>query len=330
LKSTSKPEPLVSIIIPCYNSENTIKKTVESVLSQTYDKFECIIIDDGSADNSKREISKTLEDKRIKYYHQSNKGLSVTRNRGVDLSKGDYIYFLDSDDLIDSRALDNLLSFLNSDDIDIVVGKTAKTIGQNFEIDSYMDHKMKTNLIIDNSNKSLLTEVTINPVTGLAQNKLYSKSFITKNQIKFKEGIYHEDELWNFQTLFNCNNIVYSDKVTYYYNVESEGSIMSTYTFKHLKNYIAIIEYFYSQYLKSGNSEQSIHIANYMTRIKLVIAMYWQYQFKKGFRFKIAKRKIRKMLKRTQIKNYSFENLPKKLRNDYIKLNETFVHPNFN
>jgi glycosyltransferase involved in cell wall biosynthesis len=92
---------LVSIIIPLYNAENYLNETLYSVLSQTYSKWECIIIDDGSTDSSKAIVNKYCKrDKRFKYYYQENAGASSARNRGVDISTGEYIQYLDADDVM--------------------------------------------------------------------------------------------------------------------------------------------------------------------------------------------------------------------------------------
>lgn len=93
--------PLVSVIIPSYNSATYLPDTIMSVLNQSYANWECIIIDDGSQDNTREVVDLYLKsDHRIKYYHQSNRGLSASRNYGVSLAQGDYIQFLDSDDVI--------------------------------------------------------------------------------------------------------------------------------------------------------------------------------------------------------------------------------------
>lgn len=92
--------PLISIIIPTYNSAKYVEESIDSVLNQNYTNWECLVIDDGSTDNTKEIISGFLKDKRIRYHYQSNSGLSASRNYGLSLAKGDYIQFLDSDDVI--------------------------------------------------------------------------------------------------------------------------------------------------------------------------------------------------------------------------------------
>ena len=92
---------LVSIIIPVYNAEKYLMETLDSVLTQTYSSWECIIVDDGSTDTSKNiALDFCLDDKRFKYYYQTNSGPSVARNNGVEYTQGDHIQFLDADDVL--------------------------------------------------------------------------------------------------------------------------------------------------------------------------------------------------------------------------------------
>ena len=89
---------MISVIIPLYNKEHYIQSTIQSVLQQTYNDFEIIIIDDGSTDNSVKIVQSVFHDPRIRLYKQKNGGVSCARNRGIELAKGDYIDFLDADD----------------------------------------------------------------------------------------------------------------------------------------------------------------------------------------------------------------------------------------
>jgi glycosyltransferase involved in cell wall biosynthesis len=104
--------PRVSVIIPTYNRADLIGETVESVLNQTFDDFEIIIVDDGSIDSTKEVVHRF--DGPIKYLYQENHGISFTRNRGFEVSSGDYICFLDSDDVLKPRMLERQVSLLES------------------------------------------------------------------------------------------------------------------------------------------------------------------------------------------------------------------------
>jgi glycosyltransferase involved in cell wall biosynthesis len=104
---------LVSIIIPCYNYGWLLPETLDSLLAQTYTNWECLIIDDGSTDNS-RSVGETYasRDARFRYIHQSNKGMSAARNCGLDKARGEYIQLLDADDLLVPHKLERQVSFL--------------------------------------------------------------------------------------------------------------------------------------------------------------------------------------------------------------------------
>ena len=93
-------DPLVSIIVPSYNSSSYLPGCLASVLEQTYQNWECIIIDDGSVDETRAIVAPYLKDSRFTYFFQNNAGLSASRNKGIDLAKGDYIQMLDADDTI--------------------------------------------------------------------------------------------------------------------------------------------------------------------------------------------------------------------------------------
>ena len=102
---------LFSIIIPTYNREKFIVKTIQSVLSQTYTNFELIIVDDGSTDNTEKFV-RNVKDNRIKFFKKENKERGAARNYGTNKAKGDYITFLDSDDLLYSKYLEEANRFI--------------------------------------------------------------------------------------------------------------------------------------------------------------------------------------------------------------------------
>lgn len=113
-------KPAVSIIIPCYNSEKWIVDSLQSIYNQTYKNFEVIVIDDGSEDNTNKIVQEF--DSSIIYKYQKNKGPAAARNLGVKIAKGDYIAFLDSDDLWEKNKLEKQLSYLNKNkEVDLIL-----------------------------------------------------------------------------------------------------------------------------------------------------------------------------------------------------------------
>jgi len=104
---------LISVIVPCYNYGNFLPITLNSIRHQTYQNWECIIVNDGSTDNTEQVAKEfSFQDKRFKYFYQANKGLSAARNTGIKQSKGDYIQFLDADDLIEPKKLEEQILVL--------------------------------------------------------------------------------------------------------------------------------------------------------------------------------------------------------------------------
>ena len=150
--------PLISVIVPVYNVEDYLEKCVKSILSQTYPKFELILVDDGSKDSSGSICDKLASfDSRIVCIHKQNGGLSSARNTALDLCKGQYITFVDSDDLIASNALELMMDYAIKCQSDIVV--TSYII-------SFSD---------DNVTKFVVEEPTLNEIFVSKVGEVYEK-----------------------------------------------------------------------------------------------------------------------------------------------------------
>ena len=127
-------DSLISVIVPIYNSEKYLDNTIKSIINQTYKNLEIILVDDGSTDKS-YEICKKYQkkDNRIKLFHQKNKGVSFARNIGIENSNGEFLTFLDSDDLIDKKMYEKLFNaFDNNLDYVFCDYKTKKNILNNY------------------------------------------------------------------------------------------------------------------------------------------------------------------------------------------------------
>lgn len=206
---------MVSIIIPCYNAEKTIKRCLESVISQTYKNIEIVIINDGSIDKTDSIIKKYINDNRIKYYNRSNHGIGKTRNFGIKEATGEYITFLDSDDYLPNDAIDNLYKLAQKNKLDLVVS------------DYYVDNK---NIKSEKIKSFPITNVKNNPnlifdINLAPWNKLYKKELI--ENIKFEENLKYEDAPFVIESIIKAKKIGKLDKETYYYvvNPNSETTI---------------------------------------------------------------------------------------------------------
>lgn len=265
-------KPSISIIVPCFNGESFMKNTISSIKSQTFSQWECIIIDDGSKDKSKKIINDEIkDDNRFHFVSQENKGVSSTRNYGIKLAKGEYIFFLDSDDSIPQNALYDLFRVVEADNnIDIVIGQTLCSNGQELKPLNYLLNEWPKNEILHNVDDNLIKYMIEKTTPCIAQNRLYRLDFLKNHNLVFYNGIMHEDVLWYFETMFLAKNIFCSEKTTYYYNVNNNNSITKNIAQKNIYDYLVIIEQIYKKYyLKCNNSKTKDLIGIYIIFLKI-------------------------------------------------------------
>ena len=216
----------ISIIIPVYNVEKYLKRCIESVLNQTYHDFELILINDGSKDNSGYICDEYARcDERIKVVHQENKGVSVARNKGIELATGEYIMFIDSDDFIELNTLQILVQILDKEKYDLVVyGYIMEFIYNN-----YKKINISPNNKVYDDVKLYLKEFSYyrsNGIFGYVFNKLYNTKIIKENKILFSENIsFAEDVYFNFDILPFCNNIKVINNNLYHYMHQSYNTL---------------------------------------------------------------------------------------------------------
>lgn len=220
-------DDLISVIIPVYNVEQYLDRCINSILNQSYNKLEIILVNDGSTDNSKDICLKYQSiDKRIKVINQSNGGLSKARNAGINYSVGKYICFIDSDDFIHKDMINILYNNLIKTKSDISVCSFEKVYKEKEDLkvtSNYMEYYNPN--FYDNLFNDLKVE------TIIACNKLYKKSLF--NGLLYRENKFHEDEFIIHHILKKVNKIVY-DKNKLYYYFQRENSITNNYSIKNL------------------------------------------------------------------------------------------------
>jgi len=194
---------LISIIMPAYNVEPYISDAIKSILAQSYRLLELIIIDDGSTDASLSIAQYYANlDSRIKVISQKNKGLSSTRNTGLKISKGKYIYFFDSDDVLKNDTFSICINHINNLELDLI---TFSGIAFSTDINKTEDHLFfsKPNILTPLHGQDLLSElISINSYSSSACLYLFSRHLIESNDLLFDEGFIHEDE--GFTPLLYC------------------------------------------------------------------------------------------------------------------------------
>lgn len=211
--------PKVSVIVPVYNSEKYLRRCIDSILSQTFDDFELLLIDDGSTDLSGKICDDYFRlDNRIKVFHKLNEGISLTRQFGVDHAYGDYIQFVDSDDWIESNMLELMYNQAVQDSSDIV--------GCNFwEINKDGKKEIKTYY----TTKEHFLRDVISGYWGVVWKILVKKDLYKKNNICFPEKINGgEDYVVCVKLLTMADSVRCVDKPLYYYNRINPTSIIST------------------------------------------------------------------------------------------------------
>lgn len=230
-------ETKVSIIIPVYQVEEYLARCLESVLRQSYQNIEVILVDDGSKDKS-GEICDTYaaKDSRVKVIHKENGGLSDARNVGFQNSSGQIISFVDSDDWIHHNMIRNMLSIMESTCSDIVVCQSVKTDG--FQDQSKLSGEIKEMAQID-----ALTMLCRNQkIASHAWDKLYKRSVL--EDIPFPKGKYYEDVYVMHNIFKKAKKVTYVD-YAYYYYFQRENSIVSSRTYQ---SYLDLIEGFEKRY----------------------------------------------------------------------------------
>lgn len=212
--------PKISVIIPIYNKGNRLKTTIQSVLDQSYQDFELILINDGSTDHTEEiiEFYKAQYPSKISAYSQPNKGVSATRNFGITVSKGDYISFLDADDLYHHDFLQETMTQANEKGSDVILTKHHKHYLSSGKL---VPSKMKTN------SRDILKDFILGKIDANTDSWLIKKSLLHDNQICFNEALtFGEDMLFFIEVLTNAHNpcCVLKELTTYHIGVEDSLS----------------------------------------------------------------------------------------------------------
>ena len=218
---------LISVIIPVYNVEKYLSQCVESVIEQTYQNLEIILIDDGSTDNSGTICDKYLKfDKRIKVIHKDNGGVSSSRNKGMDAcSPGGYYLFVDSDDWLEKTMVEKLYKKAIETNADIVdCGYKLAYYNKNINVCRNNEIIYKNNVL----EKAYLDDY----ITCIVWKKLYKKEVFTN--VKFPIGKNHEDIFIFLATLQNCKIIVSLPNSLYYYRQRRSSIVNSQFNTKSL------------------------------------------------------------------------------------------------
>ncbi|WP_155838446.1 glycosyltransferase family 2 protein [Butyrivibrio proteoclasticus] len=222
---------LISIIVPSYNVEDYIDKCVDSICKQDYTNIEIILVDDGATDDTGKKCDEwASRDERVKVIHQENQGLSGARNTGIRASKGKYISFIDSDDMIATDYVSTLYSCIQENGVRMAQG-LSKNFYKEDDIDSFVSEDTRRVISGYDMCKTLMSEYKMG--WGIVMTKMFDKSLF--DDLEFPLGHIHEDEYLVYKLYWNSGKVALTDKIVYYYRSKRKGSIThSGYSLKRL------------------------------------------------------------------------------------------------
>ena len=237
----------VSIIIPVYQVENYIERCISSVMRQTYSHsaIECIMVDDCGTDNSIKLAQKCIDNYKgeIQFHiihNEQNCGLSISRNNGMKVATGDYIFFLDSDDYISADCIEKMMNAIyKHPEVEVVKG---------CHIDKHYNEKISLSYlgshIIDN--KILMKLFFLEYIPCMAWNTLISRRLIERLHLKFMPQLIHEDVLWSFYLYREINSFMLIPDITLFYEINPHSITHSEQIDEglHIISYITILKDF--------------------------------------------------------------------------------------
>ena len=208
--------PKISVIIPCYNVEDFVEECLDSVINQTFEDMEIICINDGSTDNTLSILeSYAKRDNRIKILNQNNQGLSASRNRALEMAKGEYIFFLDSDDYIELTTFEELIRLAEEKCLDLIIFNLRNFDNETKEeqYDKYYDMPFLKEIVGDNvfNYKDLGYKMLILSVT--APGKLFKREII--QDLRFPVGLIFEDNPFFTEVMFKAKRVFFLDEQFY-------------------------------------------------------------------------------------------------------------------
>lgn len=246
--------PLISIIVPVYNSEKFLGRCINSICNQTYNNLEIILVNDGSIDNSPsicNEFANT--DKRIKIIHKENGGAASARNTGIEVATGDYIAFIDSDDYVESNMYEEMMKINYAYNCDLVMCDCFK---ENSTSKNIFTHNIRAgyynkNMLVNEYYHTLLMTNSVDYPPSISNWViLFKKELIVLNSLRYKEGMrFSEDLLFGSQAVYYANSLYYMKEQCFYHYIMNDSSVTHTYyenkwdLMKQL--YFSIKEFFY-------------------------------------------------------------------------------------
>lgn len=272
----------ISIVVPVYNVEKELPRCVESLLCQTYQEIEIILVDDGSPDSCPAMCELYADkDQRVKVIHKTNGGLSDARNFGMEQATGEYILFVDSDDTIEVDTCERFVSCLEKEKVDIVVGECKEIRSDNIV---YQNHTNLDEGLVYTAQEYMLKAISASEFYCPVWLNLYRKDFLVKNQLKFAKGLLHEDMEWTPKVFLKNPSIMYMKRPFYNYIIRG-GSITRSKNFdKHIQDSMMIYREWKNEFSLVCDSNLRKALNGFL--VKCYINTCSKYEVQKGERLK--------------------------------------------
>ena len=254
--------PFFSIVMPAYNCEDTIEATIASINKQTWSDFECIIINDGSTDNTKKVVESIIKnDYRFKLYTKENAGPGVARNKGIEIAKGNYLYLIDSDDIIPPKTLEIYANNLNKYNVDLIVSSySLNIVDKDRVVDEKIVHIEKELLSTSDEFLGKLHELMEQQLMYVIWNKVYNLKRVKDHSIEFPSYRSCEDRLFNLQYYEHVNQCLLLPDILYNYSFDGKNSL----TNRFIENKFQTFEEFYSVLINLTEDNKDISSALFL------------------------------------------------------------------
>lgn len=236
---------ILSIVIPVYNVEPFIKSTLDSIYNQKVDEhcFEVIVVNDGTPDNSMEIVKEfAVTHANLMIINQKNQGLSCARNAGMKVAKGEYIWVVDSDDMVTDHSIKEILN-------EIFIHPTVDMFC--FDLYEKRGHNLiPTSLFSKSSYQKFYGEVHSGYFycrklpTGVSPKFLFRREFLKENGLEFTPGIYHEDQDFLIRCYTKAKSVLPLRNIWYVYNIRESGSITSTFKIKRFEDILLVMDKF--------------------------------------------------------------------------------------
>lgn len=291
----------VSVIMPVYNAEKYLRDSISSVTNQTYDDWKLYIVDDGSTDGSAKIIDKYVnENEKINAIHCKNCGVSVARNRGLDVVEGDFVIFMDADDVLTPEAIAERVSLIKDADIGItnydIVGDEQKERLYSSD-SSWEKEKLLANILCG----------TDYGYQGYLWNKIFRKDIIDEFGIRFSEKIYYnEDRLFCYLYSLHCNKAHISNKITYIYRKSSDSAMYRFWNFED-KDYDVFMSEFYAYDEMESATYDKKELLALIAEDEMISGIIRKKQIKKNA--KRIQKKLSKIIRENGIKLFKYKKM---------------------